>query len=427
MQGIAAFRQWYRFKEVIGISAPLDLEQERVRLVHLSRDGQHLAVRESGSEVDVESLVAYTLRHPGVPVSAAIVGKGILVKEVPAPKDELSEGDIRELFPAFSFETYYCIKHSGADSVWVAIVKKTVLDEFVKGLIDRGINLVEVVVGPFHFDHILMLMNLYNGSYVFDGHCITIDGEGAWLSYATGKEYQAVYTLKIGNKTVDQKDMAAYSAGFHTLMGDNLDTKAVAQPVLETSLDEAYQKIKFRNNGILLLAVVFVCLLVSTLVFNGYYAANQELEGRLSLQSSSNRQVDDIGQRIGMMEGGLKEIGWNGGVSKAWLLDQLAQSVAPHTGIAWTKIVINPLPDQRQKNGRALHADNRNTITISGRAVSLAGLNAWVRDLSRLDWVTSVQIAKFGKPDLSVDESNVFTLSLTFGYEIRSTILQETE
>lgn len=416
MQLLEHIRNWYSFGTAIGVSASLDMTRG-MQLVHIKRSPEGLSVFHMQHMPTVDALRDYSVAHRTEPVALLLQGKGVLLKTV--PKGQLTdnpEAAIQQVFPAYTAQDFYLSVHHGAEQSWVALVRREPLDALVHSLLDAGVNLVQIAVGPFVLDGILQQLNVYNRMYVFDGHRIEVNAEGDWLTYDYDVENRSKYKTKVGTKHIEQEFLPAYAMAFHMLMGDWVTDFSIAQDDLIYRLDEAKERIKFKNNSLLVLGAVFLLLLISTVLYSSYTNENQLLEGQVGSQQLSGREVKEQTKKTVRYEQLLKELGWNGGISKAWLLDQLGRSLDKHGAIQLTGIQINPAPE-RKRGGKEKVADRRNVMVLTGRCVSLDGLNAWGRTLDHLAWVQHQHMVRFGKSQAYGDDKHIFQLEIGFGYE----------
>lgn len=415
MLGIEYIRDRYSFGSAIAVSAGLG-SGEVMRLMHIGRSKGGLSVVHTEQLDDWESLRVYSQTHKDVPVSLLLQGKGILLKSVlQSQLTNNRETDIQQVFPAYNPQDFYVLLHSGGEVCWIALIRRELLDALVNGLLEKQIRLVEVSIGPFVLDNVLQQLNVYNGVYVFDGHRIATDEDGGWIGYDFNAENHARFKTKIGTTHIEQEYLVAYAMAFHTLMGEFVRSYALEQPALTIGMDEARQQIKFKNNSLLLLGVVFLLLIISTLFFSYYQGENDRLKGQVGQQQFSGAEVKERSQAVAHYEQLLKELGWNGGISKAWLLDQLGVSLDRHVGVQLTALQINPAAQRKRGNGKESPRDLRNIMVVTGRCVSLDGLNTWVRALENTGWVDRLNMVRFGKSQAYGDDAHVFQLEIGFG------------
>ncbi|GGH16457.1 hypothetical protein FAZ19_05775 [Sphingobacterium alkalisoli] len=413
-----AIRKHYRIPAAIGISATLGSEADTYALSHLRFGKEGIDLVSTESFAQLEDLASYCPAEPATPVSLYLEGKGILVKEIPRTADtKWDEELISQIFPHFSADKFYYSYLEGTEYFWVAIAKRDRVDGILLQLEERQIAVVQLFIGPFVFDAILKQVNTYNKHYLFAGHAIQTDEEGVWNAYRYDIQQQAKFQLKVGNRPIDAQYIGSYAAAFNTLMHEFVSDRSLSIDRLTERFQEALAKIQFKNNGLLLLATTFILLVLSTVLYSYYYSENEVLSARTTQQASSQKDVEQLQQEIAQQDSVLKELGWNGGVSKTWLLDQLGVSLNEAPYVSLTDIRINPQPERR-RGAKVSTQDNRNKIVLKGKCATLDGLNQWVRKLNQEPWVDQVQITQFTESQVFDDEQQVFSLEIIFSYDV---------
>lgn len=413
-----AIRNYYRIPAAIGISVTLGSEADTYALSHLRFGKEGIDLLKTASFAQLEDLASYCLAEPAAPVSVYLEGKGILVKEIPRTVEtKWDEELISQIFPHFSAEKFYYSYLEGNGFYWVAIAKRDRIDDLLLQLNAAQVAVVQLFIGPFVFDAILKQVNTYNKHYLFAGHDIQTDEDGIWNAYRYDVQQQAKFQLKVGNRPIEPQYIGSYAAAFNTLMHEFVADRSLSIPQVADRFQETLAKIRFKNNGLLLLATTFILLVLSTVLYSYYYSENEILSARTSQQASSQKDVEQLQQEIAQQDSVLKNLGWNGGVSKAWLLDQLGVSLNESPYISLTDIRINPLPERR-RGAKVSAQDNRNKIVLKGKCATLDGLNHWVRKLSQQQWVDRVQITQFTESQTFDDDQQVFSLELIFSYDV---------
>jgi|GEM_PF-364847 len=412
-------RALYRIRKVIGISCTYTAAGAQYSICCLRQQGEKVDIVEHRHFERIDDVMTYCGQHADHSVSLHIQGKGILLKQVDnALGNAWDERYLYDVFPNFSPDHYYYTVMHGEGLFWISIVQQQRVDELLTDFAQQAIPIVQLFVGPFVLSAILPQINLYEQHYIFAGHAIRTTEEGEWVNYSYDEvQNQAKFSLKVADRPIQQMDIEAYATAFNTLLYGYVEDYALPVSQTRHNLEESMAKIRFKNNGLLLLGMTFLLLLVSMGMYQYYYQHNEQL--RLSTMRQQDN-VQDTEKRIQSMakkEQLLVDLGWNGGVPKAWLLDQIALSLHAHKGIALTDVQINPAPERR-RGGTATQqiVDNRQKIRLQGHCVSLDGLNAWVRQLSNLGWVQRVQITRFTPSELYGDDSQVFTLDMTYSY-----------
>lgn len=407
----------YRLKKIIAVSCTFTSSGVHFAVCRLQRKGQKVDIEESCGFERMEDVHDYCARHVAYFVSLHVQGKGLLVKRIDNPQgDEWNEELIYGVFPNFSPQQYYYSMMEGANAFWITIVQCERIDQLVERMVRAGTIPVQVYVGPFVLDAVFSQLNMYGGKFEFAGHSIITNEEGNWMSYDYNEIYNAKFVAKITDRVVQQEDITPYAVAFNTLLQGIIPDYSLEVPRVKEYLVEALAKIRFQINGLLSIGVLFIVLLLNTVLFQHYYKENERLRLLTGMrQVNLNDQAQAL-QQIEEKEFLLKELGWSGGVSKAWLLDQIGLSLHDHRGISLTTIQINPEPTKKRGVTSGHTENNRHTIRMQGRCVSLDGLNAWVRQLSNLRWVERTQIARFTGSGQFEDITHQFTLEIRFDY-----------
>jgi len=406
---ITVFKHLYRLPSCYGVS--YTKEQDAVRWDYcrliLEKDGINLQdAASAGAWTEVAAKLDKKL-----PIALQISGKQVLIKQLPSTAD-IGVAEIMDVFPNYSPETFYHAVHHGQTCSWLALVRTDIVDRLLSDIEASGSTVVQVYLGPFVYANILDQINKYNGSYVFDGHSITIDQtDGKWTSYTYGRDLIDQFTTKIGTQVIDQRHLGAYAAGFSCMMHDYMeDDHSLQVASLQTNYTELREKIKFNKNAMLLVAILFALLAINAVVFSYYYGSNQELDSQVTAHQSTATDINKLQQRLELQEHKITALGWNGGVQQSWLLDQIGQSLREFTAIAITEIAINPA----LKTAPGATAVSTQRIRVKGSCVSLSQLNAWVRQLERKGWIEKVSIEQFGAAQDQEQTNPLFTIQIIF-------------
>ncbi|WP_149915207.1 hypothetical protein [Sphingobacterium cavernae] len=415
------FREMYSFQSCIGLEVDINLS-EQILSTYIERKAKSINIKDFNSFNNIKEVAEYVQNIGDALVSLYVKGKGILIKSIESldpNKSELSEKEIQNLLPSYTTENFYNVQFKGKDKIWLAIVKRQPVDDLLNSLRENNILPIQVFIGPFGLSNILKQINIYNNSYIFHGHRIETDENGEWISYDFSVEHQNPFNIKVGNKTISHEYLSSYAAAFSTLLYDFLPNLSLTKDDLEFQFLEAKEKIKLNLNSKIVLGVLFILLVTSTIFFHHYYQQNQQLSNSISTQNISEKQLEELIKQTRDQEQKLKQLGWNGGISKAWLLDQLGISLNDSPAITLTNIAINPSQEKRVGHQIDTEIDNRNTIRLSGFVYSLESLNSWIRKLNQTKWIETVRITKYTKAEKKADEENknIFEAEIKFGYD----------
>jgi Tfp pilus assembly protein PilN len=400
----------YRLNSCVGISLRQEGESVSFRCCKVSLDKEQLEIDETWEMGDWELLA--NNKHLTIPVALHLEARQILIKEGPAVN--LDGGELKSIFPSYDPSRFYFTQIQGEAISWVAFVRKDYIEEILNRFSSAGYQIIKVFIGPFLLDPILGQLNHYNGDYNFDKHAIRIHEENKlWQQYRWGDEFESRFALKIGDHPIKQHYVTAYAAAFSALMADYVSDYALEIPAVEEQRQLWLEKQKFKLNLIAIVSLLFLLLLINTILFSHYYGENQALVGRVSSQQSTVKDLGNLENGIKENEQLLAQLGWNGGVSKAWLLDQIGYTIRQYAQITLSQIQINP---QSKGSGNTV-LQQADQIVIKGNSPTLEMLNLWLRELKNNPWIVHVSIEEYGNKQQ--DETlDAFTIKINYNDQV---------
>lgn len=404
----------YAIPEVIGLSCTLDPDESLFSLCHIKRKANSIDMVAQRTFSDKTEMYSYYLaRKRPLPIALHIQGSAVLVKELEGIENPTTE-NILSVFPNYSEEAYVYSYIAGKESGWLTLMKKTHLEELLGQLEDNGLDIVRIFIGPAVVSGILDQLNGYSGNFSFDGHLIQRDSEtGQWTTYAFYRGRKATYSLKIQGMDIEEQYIMAYSASFSLLMYGFVGEIYVGVEAVDARFDDLLQKRKFQTNGAILLISFFLLLLINYM-FYVYYQGKYEEQEYLSRENFSNvNEGERLLASVSANDTLLRQLGWNGGVSKSWIINQLGKSLEGQVGISWETLEINPQVERRFGT-KVQEMDSRYKISITGGCLSLRELESWVRKLGQKRWVERVEISGFGDQNKSETPEKSFRMTLWY-------------
>lgn len=403
-------KEKYRLNTCVGVSLRQDSAGLSIRCCKVKLEKDQLEIEDTW-EVDDWELIANN-KYKDTPVALHLDSRQILIKETALM--DLDEERLKSIFPSYDADRFYHGQLQGESKQWVAFVRKDYIVEMIDRFAVCGYQVIKVFIGPFVLDAILGQINSYGDAYTFDGHSIRIGAENKqWQEYRYGQEFESRFALKIGDHPIKPQYVIAYAIAFSALMADYVPEYGLLIPEVEEQRQSWLEKQKFNVNLLILVAVFFLLLLVNTFLFNHYYQENMALGDRVSSQQST---VQDLGK----LEGGIKsneqllaELGWNGGVSKAWLLDQIGYSIRQFTQISLAQIQVNP---QSKGLGNTV-IQQADQIIIKGNSPTLEMLNLWLRELKNNPWIAKVSIEEYGNKQQD-ETMDAFTIKINYNDKV---------
>ena len=324
-------------------------------------------------------------------ISLNITGKGILYKQS-GKIETITPANFGQLLPGADFEDFYVqIFVSGGQS-FIAVIRKTEADRLIRQFRDEGFNPVMLSLGPFPVDTILPQLNVYDGDVIFDGHIISRDEQKEWVSYRYDAAATPSFPVKIETEQIDERLILAYAAAFQLLMAERIDTVTAFVEDIDNAYREAISIRKTKAYCVLMLVVLFVLLLINFVLFSYYTSSNSQLAYQVSRSAQNASQIKATADHIKIKEQQLQFLGWDGGISKAKLTDQLAAEMPPE--ITWKQVEINPVDVNGSRNQKSVQFKD-GLIRITGLSEKIIPVNEWMARIKTKHWAKDVQLENY--------------------------------
>lgn len=408
--------QWYAIRETIGLSCSLTSEGVSYALCRVRREKDTVEIVDRKTFDNTEELIRYLKLNKQVPIAVHIQGKGVLIKAMPL-SSEIGPEHIIPVFPNYKEEDYALHYFAGQTQGWLALAKIDMLANLLVPLHAENLFVLRVFIGPFVAENILDQLNGYSGYFSFDGHHIQRSvEEEQWETYRYAADEKARFSVKVQGLDIAEKFVVPYASAFSLLMHRFTEELQVSYPAVDSAFDDYLQRKKFNVNGILLLAILFVLLLLNTVFYTIYQTKYEVLHAQTQTNVSNVSELQKLAGKVTANDSLLLVLGWNGGLHKSWLLNQLALSLTGHTGIDWQSLTINPVANKRFGTTVA-ETDNRWQIHLTGSCQTLNELEAWVRNLSQLYWLRTVEISRFTDQNKPTSSRKDFVINMQYRYD----------
>ncbi|MGV8879638.1 MAG: hypothetical protein ACOH2A_11470 [Sphingobacteriaceae bacterium] len=324
-------------------------------------------------------------------VSINLNGKGILHKQV-AHTGEINATSFSKILPNASISDFYVQHFLSGTTSFVSVVRIAEANQLLKQFRDHGFEPLQLSLGAFPIETILPQLNVYNGSLVFAGYHAERNEAGEWLSCRYQPGIVAAFPFKIEQELIEEKLLTAYAGAFQFLFGDRLEIIQAVVPELDASYKKLRAVKKVKAAGMMVLGILFSMLLINFLAFFYLDSANSKLAAQVTRSAQSRLDFGQTESQIKTKEDILTGLGWDGGVDKAFILDQLAASLPPE--ITWEVVSLNPVDLTAGRNLRTLIFADRQ-IHITGFAGGMLPVNEWMAGLKGKSWLKSVQLESY--------------------------------
>lgn len=324
----------------------------------------------------------------GAGLALNLSGKGILIKKV-TRMDEPDATSFARLLPNGNPADFYLQNFVSGEHSFIALIRRSDAHQWLEKLATLGFNVLSLSLGPFVAEQVLPQLNFYGDDVIFSEHHVTRNENKEWLHYQYESGALAPFPVKLEAEKLDEQLILPYAAAFQLILSGSLS--AIHAPVIE--LDNKLQgAIKGRKVQVIsfgALGVLFVLLLLNFLLFFHYNEANEELAERVGKSSRTITDVESLNSQIKFKEARLDSLGWEDGVKKSLLVDEIAQLLPPE--VTWEEVSVDP---QLQPGGGAtkvISFENRKII-IKGQTQRIVLVNEWLNRLKSLKWVRNVQL-----------------------------------
>ena len=392
---LAKIKGLYELKESIGISIFLGPDgQCSFHLSYLKKTNDEIEILLNESFQSWDTLLEFLQDYKAIPMAIQLQGRGVLIKEIPKT-EEITDKFLVDVFPNFTNEGYLFTSFKGFSNDWLSLIRKELYVDILERFNSRGYPVLQVFLGPFVSENILELMNGYSGIYKFAGHEISVDTtSGLWESYKFDPQEGRRFLLKIQGTEMNENYIIPYALAFSLLLKPYLEDYAVEDRDLVSELYEYRQKLKLKVNFIAFLSILLGLLLINAFLFSHYSSRVEWMDSKSKEITLSQGELDRLNGRSMQNDSLLREIGWNSGIPKSWLINQLMSSLKGRGGLQIQRVDVNPALE-RKLSSKQNEKINPYLIKISGSSLSLNQLENWTRALRNLPWVEQVEINRF--------------------------------
>jgi hypothetical protein len=384
-------QNYYRINKVtgIGITVLSDGTYE-VSACSVSADAKDLTI-----DKKISGLKQISKLEGQIPKASAICvnlsGKGVITKQVEGA-EPLDQARFGQLLPNAKLTDFY-VQHfvSGMQS-FITIIRKSEADKWIALLQKEGLSPLMLSMGPFPVYHITPQLNVYEQRLVFHGHVIHKNEQQQWTDYRYEPDAAAVYPIKVDLEAMPESIIIPYAAAFQLVLAGQLDPVKADVETLESAFKTEQANRKFKVQGLIVLGIFFILLLANFIVFNWLYTDNQRLADKVSTSSKNVSELQSLNTQVSRMEALTDSLGWDGGINKARLIDQIA-ALMP-AAITWQSVSINPAAPERSRTQKQ-PVFLKNKLMIEGRATQVVSVNEWLQRIKTKSWVKRAEMKDY--------------------------------
>jgi Tfp pilus assembly protein PilN len=339
-----------------------------------------LTIEQFAKQIPAKSIIALNLS-----------GKGVLQKQV-EKIEAVDHHNFSKVLPNANMDDFYVQNFISGEYSFVTVIRKTEADKWTGQLESNGLIPVMLSLGPFPVQHIVPQLNIYDNDMIFNGCTIKRDEQLDWTSCQYDASALSPFPLKLESETIHEKLLVPYAAAFQVVLAHKMDPIRAEVPALEAAFQKLVEEKKLKVTGFVILCAVFVLLLINFLLFSWLTSSNAQLTGQVSRSVQSTEDIQKINGQVQQKETLLKTLGWEGGINKSALIDQVAALLPPE--VTWRAAAIDPVDLSGSRTQKSIVFADR-SMRIAGDAQKIIPVNEWIARIKTKPWVKNVQLDSY--------------------------------
>ena len=383
--------KYYRINQATGVSIHVGTDGETIiSFCHVQADGSQLQLGKKVSGLrSLEELRKQLLEKSAIALNLA--GRGILYKQI-EKIDSIDHTNFNKVVPNANFDDFYIQNFVSGDSSFIALVRRGDVDRWLNQLTTMGFYPLMVSLGPFAVANIADQLNFYDGDFSFDGHIIGRDLAGTWTSCKYESSARAAYPVKLVDEKVDEALVVPYAAAFQLILANQIDPVKPDVPSVDKEHQKKLSALKLKAQGAVILLAFFVLLLTNYGLFSWLGSANSKLDAQAAL---NDQNTDSLAKMVDMekrKETRINLLGWDGGINKSVLIDQVA-SLMP-SGVSISEIDVNPVDPVSSRAQKSI-AFFKRQMQIAGNSDQIIPVNEWIARIRSRKWVKNITLESY--------------------------------
>ncbi len=383
--------QYYRINQVAGIY----IHQSNTGAVSINACG----LIAKGNQLDIAKKVLDITNIEDLkkhfsaknPIALNLSGKGILYKQI-EKVEIIDQSNFNQILPNANIDDFYVQNFVSGENSFVSIIRKTEADRWINQLTALGFTPMQLSLGVFPAQQIFSLLNVYGNEIKFNGHIIKRNEQQDWLNYHYNETELSPFALKIESEGIHEKLVLPYAAAFQLILANGLDVIDANVPSLAQIFISKQSELEFKVKGAIILGVFFVLLLINFVVFSVLNSSNIKLTAQVSRFTQSTSTSQEITQQIKQKEALLQSLGWDGGINKSSLIDQIAALMPEEVSLK--EVTVNPIDLNTSRTQKILVFFNRK-MNIIGSSDKIIPVNEWIARMKIKPWVKNIQLESY--------------------------------
>jgi hypothetical protein len=380
---------YYRISKVTGLNVQLAGDGQVISLCSVEASGNRLDIIKRKTDITVLAQLKELCPSKTV-IALNLSGKGILQRRIDRA-EAIDAGIFSAILPNAKLEDFYVQNFISGEHSFVSVVRKSEADRWINGLGELGFEPLLLSLGVFPVEQILPQLNIYESETVIAGQLVARNQKGEWVD-ARATDTEPPFAFKLGSEKIDPRFLLPYAAAFQLVMVSQLDPIAADAEGLHQILESRLAEQKLKVQGALVLAAIFILLLANFILLSWLNSSNAALSDQVGKFAQTNNNEQEMAGRIKEKEALLHSLGWDGGVNKSVLIDQVASLLPPEVKLR--EIAVNPvdITGSRLEKGTVFY-DRK--LVISGNSEKIIPVNEWIARIETRAWVKHIRLENF--------------------------------
>ncbi len=383
--------QYYRINEATGVAINMGQDGAiTLDACSISINNNKLSFEKKLADlISVEALKEHFT--PKTLIALNLSGKNIIQKQI-EKIEEIDQNNFSKILPNATLDDFYVQNFISGNHSFVSIIRKTEADKWITQLKTVGLEPLMLSLGPFPVQNIISQVNIYGNEIIFNGHNILRNEQLEWISYQHNESDLSSFPLKVESESISEKLLIPYAVAFQLVLANSLLLISADVPLLQADFTKLVDGKKIKVQASLILCGFFVLLLANFFWFSWLNSNNAKLTDQVSVSAQSSEDIQKINDEIEQKEALLKTLGWENGINKSVLIDQIASLLPPE--VTWREAAIDPIDLSGSRNQRSIIFFNCK-IRIVGNSEKIIPINEWIARVKTRTWVKNVQMDSY--------------------------------
>ncbi|MEO1486509.1 MAG: hypothetical protein AAFU57_12225 [Bacteroidota bacterium] len=359
-------------------------EGERFHLLELRKSKGELHLVREQTFKNLDEVPSQTKKN--IPIFLILNTNAVLLKSVAKTGQESAPDLLALAFPNLDREQFYYQTISCKSSDFIALTKKSVLENWLEKFTDLKLQPYAIRLGPLAIEQIAEWID---GELIFSGFL------GAFSEKSLNR-LSPSDSNEASSQTINGIEISADGLlGFATILSDIKEVNITGNTEgLTTELSNTFYNQRFFTLGVQYgLLLCFALLLLNFLGWSFYTDEVNTFQDSQALNQEQLSKVKQLEKLVVSKQEKLETLQRMGNTRSSWYFDQVAQRIP--SSILLDRFEYHPLLNQVRPNKPILLEENK--IFIEGTARNEQDFLLWTRALEDRSWVKGVFIDDYGK------------------------------